>query len=99
MKFLARLRSVVQLLPRAKATTLIHDKVYYYLFADPPGNIHALPDRLTMSKHYGFRNQHEYRFAFGTKREVFDFENVAYQLVARVLLSRDRSSRTSSITA
>ena len=30
VKFLARLRSVVRLLPKAKASTLIHDQVRYY---------------------------------------------------------------------
>jgi hypothetical protein len=80
-KFLARVRSVLRQIPTAKAATLIHDEVRYYSFADPPGNVYALPDRLTMHKHEGFRSQYEYRFAFGTKRDVFDFEHIDYLLV------------------
>ena len=81
MIFLTKLRSVLRLTSRAKAATLIHDEVRYYSFADPPGNVYALPDKLTMHKHEGFREQHEYRFAFGTKRDVFDFEHFDYELV------------------
>lgn len=81
VKFLVRLRGVVRLLAQAKAGTLIHDTIQYYSFADPPGNVHALPDRLTMTKHDRFKSQREYRFAFGTKRDVFDFENVEYVVV------------------
>jgi hypothetical protein len=80
-RFLARLRAVLRLAPRAKVATLIHDEVRYYSFAEPPGNVYALPDRLTMHKHEGFRDQHEYRIAFGTRRDVFDFEHIDYQLV------------------
>jgi hypothetical protein len=79
--FLARLRTVLRLTPPAKMSTVIHDEVRYYSFADPPGNVYALPDRLTMHKHDGFREQHEYRFAFGTRRNVFDFEHIEYQLL------------------
>jgi hypothetical protein len=79
---LARLRAVLRLTPKAKTSTVIHDEVRYYSFADPPGNVYALPDRLVMHKHDGFREQHEYRIAFGTRRDVFDFEHIDYQLVA-----------------
>ena len=77
----SRLRAILQLTPGAKAKTLIYDRTSYYSVGDPPGNVHALPDRLVMNKHDAFRDQHEYRFAFGMKRDVFDFENVEYQLV------------------
>jgi hypothetical protein len=80
-KFVLRLRAVLRPTPRAKIETLIHHEVRYYSFADPPGNVYALPDRLTMHKHEGFRDQHEYRIAFGTKRDVFDFEHIDYTLV------------------
>jgi hypothetical protein len=80
-KFVARLRGLLRRTPRAKAETLIHDEVRYYSFADPPGNVYALPDRLVMHKHDGFRDQHEYRIAFGTRRDVFDFERIDYTLV------------------
>jgi hypothetical protein len=65
--------------PRGK--TFIHDKVQYYSLEDPPGTAHALPDRLSMCKHERFRDQAEYRFAFGTRPDVFDFQRVNYQLV------------------
>ncbi|MQA31682.1 MAG: hypothetical protein GEU82_17920 [Luteitalea sp.] len=77
---LARLRAGLRLTPKAKTSTLSHDEVRYYSFADPPGNVYALPDRLAMHKHDGFREQHEYRIAFGTRRDVFDFEHIDYQL-------------------
>jgi hypothetical protein len=81
VKFLAQLRRRLDLLPRAKVATLIHDQVRYYSFGDPPGNTYALPDRLTMHKHDGFLGQSEYRFAFGTKRDVFDFQHVDLAIV------------------
>jgi len=65
--------------PRGK--TFIHNKVQYYTLENPPETAHALPDRLTMCKHERFRDQAEYRFAFGTKPDIFDFERVNYQLV------------------
>ena len=65
--------------PRGK--TFIHDKVQYYSLEYPPETAHALPDRLTMCKHERFRDQAEYRFAFGIKPDVFDFQRVNYQLV------------------
>jgi hypothetical protein len=79
--FLAQLRSVLRRIPVAKVATLIHDEVRYYSFDDPPENVHALPDRLTMHKSLAFKDQHEYRIAFGTRRDVFDFENVDYLIV------------------
>jgi|SRR5688572_11989330 len=65
--------------PRGK--TFIHDKVQYYSLEEPSETAHALPDRLTMCKHERFRDQAEYRFAFGTRSDVFDFDRVNYQLI------------------
>lgn len=79
--FLARLRAVLRLTAKAKIGTLIHDKVGYYSFQGPPGNIYALPHRLTMHKHDGFREQQEYRIAFGIRKNVFDFQHIDYHLV------------------
>lgn len=79
--FLARLKVNLGRWNHTQAATLIHDEVRYWRPADPPGNIYALPDRLTMNKHEDFREQYECRFAFGTKSNVFDFEHVVYQLV------------------
>lgn len=79
--FLAQLRGVLRRNPRAKFETLIHDEVRYYSLEDPPDNIHALPDRLTMHKHKSYEDQREYRFAFGTRRDVFDFEHIDYHIV------------------
>lgn len=41
----------------------------------------TLPSDSLHSKARGRDRQYEYRFAFGTKREVFDFENVEYHIV------------------
>jgi hypothetical protein len=65
--------------PRGK--TFMHDKVRYYSLDQPSDNAHALPDRLTMCKHEGFSKQAEYRFAFGSRPDVFDFERVDYRLI------------------
>lgn len=56
--------------------TFIHDKVTYWSLADSPESAWALPDRLVMHKHEDFDHQREYRFAFGTRANVFDFERV-----------------------
>ena len=80
-KLTARIKATLGRWATVRAATLIHDQVCYWSPADSPGNVHALPDRLTMNKHERFRKQHEYRFAFGTKVDVFDFENVEYHLV------------------
>jgi len=50
--------------------------VKYYDFSDPPDNVWALPHLLAMHKQSGFLAQREYRFAFGIRRNVFNFEHV-----------------------
>ena len=62
---------------------LIHDRVHYYATADPPETTYALPDRIVMHKHEYFRDQHEYRFAFGIHSDVFDYERVQWTLESR----------------
>jgi hypothetical protein len=57
-------------------------KVEYYRAQDVPGNVWALPDRITTTKLESFAYQAEYRFAF-TMTEAFEFENCRYQLVDR----------------
>ena len=57
-KFMLRLRATLRRTARAKVETLIHDEVRYYSFTDPPGNVYALPHRLTMTKRERFREQY-----------------------------------------
>jgi|SRR5215831_16171120 len=76
VKFAARLLSALKAHRSAEAKTLIHDEVKYYDFESPPDNVWALPDRLTMHKHKDFSGQCEYRFAFGIRQNVFNFEHV-----------------------
>ena len=61
---------------KARADTLIHDRVCYWSPENPPREVWALPHRLTLSKYEGYARDQEYRFSFGTRRDVFDFENV-----------------------
>ncbi len=60
----------------ARAETFIHDTVTYWSPANPPEEVWALPDRLTMHKRNQYESQREYRLAFGTRANVFDYENV-----------------------
>lgn len=76
VKFVTRLRSKLQTHRSAKAETLIHDEVKYYAFEAHPDNVWALPHLLAMHKHNAFSGQREYRFAFGIRRNVFNFEHV-----------------------
>ena len=59
---------------------MIHDRVSYYATTSPVGTTYALPDRIVFHKHEAFSDQHEYRFAFGTQDDVFDFQRVQYSL-------------------
>jgi hypothetical protein len=74
--FTERLRTALKSHRSAKADTLIHDEVKYYDFEAPPDNVWALPHLLALHKHRSFAVQHEYRFAFGIRRNVFNFEHV-----------------------
>jgi hypothetical protein len=84
-KFLARLLAALRRWPGAKANTLIHDQVKYYSPTNDPNPIHSLPDRITMHKHKFFLPQCEYRFAFGTKADVFDCNNVRPALIGEAM--------------
>jgi hypothetical protein len=77
------LRGALRRLPRAKVATLIHGNVSYYATEDPPDTEQELPHRVVMRKHEWFRDQHEYRYAFGTKIDVFDFGRMAHSLTER----------------
>ena len=79
-KFKSRLKVRLHRWPPIAKTPLIHDRVRYYATEDPPGTTYALPDRIVMHKHEDFRDQHEYRFAFGTRSDVFDYERVRWTL-------------------
>lgn len=61
---------------KARLDRLIHGEVRYWSPEDPPGDIWAFPHLLAMHKHDSHRDDQEYRFAFGTRLNVFDFENV-----------------------
>lgn len=79
--FLEYIRRAVERHCKAHIQTLIHDRVRYWSPEKPPSEVWALPHRLTMSKHQGYAQDQEYRFAFGTRRDVFDFENVTGLIV------------------
>jgi hypothetical protein len=74
--FVQRVRDALKRHRTARAETLIHDSVRYWSPENPPEEVWALPDRLTMHKHEDFKRQSEYRLAFGTRADVFDFERV-----------------------
>jgi hypothetical protein len=75
-RFLSRVRDGLKRHRKARPETLIHDVVRYWASSSPPEEVWALPDRLTMHKHRDYEAQREYRLAFGTRANVFDFENV-----------------------
>ncbi len=78
--FLHHVKRAVERHRKARAETVIHDQVCYWSPENPPREW-ALPHRLTMSKHEGYAPDQEYRFAFGTRGDVFDFENVTGLIV------------------
>jgi hypothetical protein len=67
----------------ARPATLIHDTVRYWAPENPPEAIWALPHLLTMHKQKKYDHQREYRFAFGTRSNVFDYENVQGYIVEK----------------
>lgn len=75
-QFVRRVRDGVRRHRKARAETLIHDAVSYWSQENPPEEVWALPHRLTMHKREEYKRQGEYRFAFGVRADVFDFENV-----------------------
>jgi len=79
--FLARLRTALRRKHRPKLKTLIYGKVAYYRTENPPEEVWALPNRIVMHKPKRFADQCEYRFAFSTRADAFDFENVNVALV------------------
>lgn len=79
--FMARLRTALRRMHRAKLKTLIHGKVTYYRTENPPEEVWALPDRIVLHKPQRFARQQEYRIAFSTRADAFDFENVNVALV------------------
>lgn len=74
--FYRRIGRAVAVHPKARLDRLIHGEVRYWSPEDPPGAIWALPHLLAMHKHISHKDDREYRFAFGTRADVFDFENV-----------------------
>ncbi len=80
VRFVARLRSALKSHPSAKAETLIHDEVKYYDFEAPPDNVWRCRTFLRYTS-TARSVQHEYRFAFGIRRNVFNFEHVDCYIV------------------
>lgn len=76
VQFTERINDGLKRRRNARAETLIHDTVRYWSEEHPPEEVWALPDRLTMHKRRNYESQREYRFAFGTRADVFDFERV-----------------------
>lgn len=74
--FVRHVREAVERHRSARLETLIHNDVKYWSPDDPPEEVWALPDRLTMHKHHDYAAQREYRLAFGRRANVFDFENI-----------------------
>lgn len=77
-----RVREALERHRRAKPSTLLHRAVSYYDDVDELGSIHSLPDRLAASKHKTHAWQREYRLAFGTRADVFDFDHVEGSLIS-----------------
>ncbi len=75
--------SALHLHRSARPSTLIHRAVSYYDDVDELGPIHSLPHLLAASKHSTHAWQREYRLAFGTRADVFDFEHVEGSLLPR----------------
>lgn len=75
-------RSALHLHRSARPSTLIHRVVSYYDDVDELGPIHSLPHLLAAAKHKTHAWQHEYRLAFGTRANVFDFEHVEGSLLS-----------------
>ena len=80
--FHQHVRHAVERHRKARVGTFIHDRVSYWSPENPPREAWALPHRLTMSKYEGYERDQEYRFAFGTRSDVFDFENITGLMVA-----------------
>jgi hypothetical protein len=74
--FLQRIARGVATHRKARLDRLIHGEVRYWSPEDPPREIWAFPHLLTMHQHQSHSDDREYRFAFGTRSDVFDFEHV-----------------------
>jgi hypothetical protein len=80
-KLFEHLRVSVAAHRSARLDRLIHDQVRYWSPTEPPGSIWAFPHLLAMHKHESYKAEREYRFAFGTRSDVFDFEQVVGVIV------------------
>lgn len=73
--------SALHLHRSARPSTMIHRAVAYYDDVDELGPIHSLPHLLAASKPSTHAWQREYRLAFGTRADVFDFDHVEGSLM------------------
>lgn len=75
-RFFQRIERAVAAHRKARVDRLIHGEVRYWSPDNPPGAIWAFPHLLTLHKHESHKYEREYRFAFGIRADVFDFQNV-----------------------
>jgi hypothetical protein len=81
-----RVRGTLSQHRKVRAETLIHDEVRYWSSEQPLDEAWALPHMLTLQKHRDHSWQREYRFAFGTRANVFDFQNVDCRLLSHDII-------------
>jgi hypothetical protein len=74
--FFQRIARAVSRHRKARLDRLIHAEVRYWTHDEPPAEVWAFPHLLATHKHESHKGEREYRFAFGTRSNVFDFENV-----------------------
>ena len=80
VKFLSRLRTSLSLRRQLRVHQLVHEKVRYYEWHEPPIVDWALPDRIALRKPVSFDWQREYRFAVPVG-DAFRVQNVSVKLV------------------
>jgi len=75
-QFVRRIARAIDNHHRARLDRFIHGEVRYWSPEDPPKDVVAFPHLLTLHKHRSHEPEREYRFAFGLRADVFDFQNV-----------------------
>lgn len=81
----------------ARLDRLIHGEVRYWSPEDPPRETWAFPHLLTMHKHQSHSDDREYRFAFGTRSDVFDFKTCSVLWCRPVMCSLESNWTRRSI--
>jgi hypothetical protein len=70
------------MVPKISSSPRIGYRVRYYDHTDPPANLWACPDLISISKQKGFSWQQEFRLVFGAEGS-FDFESADYRIISR----------------